>query len=88
MRENPEVFGCNNLPYSGTFFVVLTARGFLPVLGFPRISYVVIVYSLLSIFLLIDIIICYELWASIRHGVSAFIGSRGIIPNNNCSTLV
>ena len=76
VRENPGVYGCNNLSYSGTFSVVLTARGFLPVLGFPRISCVVIVlFSLISsIFLLIDVIICYELWAYIRHGISAFIG--------------
>ena len=74
VRENPGVYGCNRLSYSGTFSVVLTARGFLPDLGFPRISCVMIVYSLSSIFLLIDVIICYELWAYIRHGVSAFIG--------------
>ena len=43
MRDNPEVYGCNNLLYSRTFSVVLTARGFLPVLGFPRISCVMIV---------------------------------------------
>ena len=44
MRENLGVYGCNNLSYSGTFSVVLTARGFLPNLGFPRISCVVIFY--------------------------------------------
>ena len=43
VRKNPGVYGCNNLSYRGTFSVVLTARGFLPVLGFPRISCVVIV---------------------------------------------
>ena len=34
VRENPGVYGCNNLSYSETLFVVLMARGFLPVLGF------------------------------------------------------
>ena len=57
MRENLGVYGCNSLSYSETFSVILTAHGFLPNLGFPRISYVVIVYSLSSIFLLIDVII-------------------------------
>ena len=50
MRENPRVYGCNNLLYSGTFIVVLTARGFLPILGFSRISFVVIVFILSHIF--------------------------------------
>ena len=74
VRENPGVYGCNNLSYSGTFSVVLTARGFLPVLGFPRISCVCDCFILSHLFfLLIDVIICYELWAYIRHGDSAFI---------------
>ena len=73
VRVNPRVYGCSSLSYSGTFSVVLTARGFLPDLGFPRIFCVVIVYSLSSIFLFIDVINCYELWANIRHGVSTFI---------------
>ena len=34
VRENPGVYGCNNLSYSGTFSVVLTARGFFTRLGF------------------------------------------------------
>ena len=63
------------------FSIILMARGFLPDLGFPRISCVVIVYSLSSIFLLIDIINCYELWAYIRHDVSSFIGSK-LSPTN------
>ena len=57
MRENPEVYGCNSLSYSGTFSVVLTARGFLPVLGFPRISCVVIVlFSLIYFFCLLTLL--------------------------------
>ena len=51
------------------FSVVMTARGFLPGLGFPHISCVVIVYSLSSIFLFIDVIICYELYQTRRFRV-------------------
>ena len=36
VRENPEVYGCNNLSYSGTFSVVLTARGFFTRFGFSK----------------------------------------------------
>jgi hypothetical protein len=76
VRENPGVYGCNNLSYSGTFSVVLTARGFFPDLGFSTyILCCVIVYFLSSYFSAIDVN-CYELWANIRHVVSAFIGSN------------
>ena len=75
VRENPGVYGCNNLSYSGTFSVILTARGFFTRFGFSMYILYCDCFILSHLFfLLIDIIICYELWAYIRHGDSAFIG--------------
>ena len=81
VRENPGVYGCNNLSYSGIFSVVLTARGFLPVLGFPRISCVVIVlFSFIYFFCLLTLLFAMSYGRILGTAIPRSSGYRGLSP--------